>query len=330
MAVDLTKYVQELEDVVCSACGSGDYEVLSNKERYNLPLRAVMCRTCSLIFINPRPVKRVYEKLNMADYRLAAVGHDGPDDRMFKRQREHMMKVTLPFIQKYADAHEIQSVLDVGCLYGGTMAGWLDFNSQAAVEGIEPVIKVAAYARNRLGAKVTTGIIENFQSEKKFGLVIFAQALNHTLDPKANLEKIRTLLDNDGYLFISLYDAVSALLNRPIDKMVEITHPYMFSRESIQYILLRAGFRIVGYEDKLLDAKYLDKKDVTGLSFPRIRVLAQRAETVDSKVNEPDYKMVLGRVNRNMEFYMRWADEIQKWYKPNIWRRIVKAVKNGI
>lgn len=328
--VDLTKYVQELESVVCSACGSNDYEVLSKKERYNLPLQAVMCRTCSLIYINPRPVKQVYERLNMADYRLAAVGHDGPDDKMFNRQREHLMKVTLPFIKRYADAHKIKSVLDVGCLYGGTMAGWRDFNSKATVEGIEPVIRVAAYAQQRLGAKVTTGIIENFQSDKKFGLVIFAQALNHTLDPKANLEKIRTLLDNEGYLFISLYDAVSALLNRPIDKMVEITHPYMFSRESIQYILIKAGFRIVGYEDKLLDAKNLDKKDVTGLTFPRIRVLAQKAELVDSNVDEPDYQMVLGRVNRNMEFYTRWADEIQKWYKPNIWRRIVKVAMAGL
>ena len=325
MSVDLTKYVQELEDVVCSACGSDDYEVLAKKERYNLPLRSVMCRTCGLIYINPRPVKRVYEKLNMADYRLAAVGHDGPDNRMFKRQRDHMMKVTLPFIQRYADAQNIESMLDVGCLYGGTMAGWLDFNGQTVVEGIEPVIKVAAYARNRVGSKVTTGIIENFQSEKKFGLVIFAQALNHTLDPRANLEKIRTLLDNDGYLFISLYDAVSALLNRPIDKMVEITHPYMFSRESIQYLLLRSGFRIVGYEDRLLDAKDLDEKDIARLTFPRIRVLAQKDELVDNKVNEPDYNVVLGRVKRNMEFYQRWEALIQKWYKPNIWRRIVKT-----
>ncbi len=328
MSIDLTKYLVDLEQVVCNACQADDTEIFSRLERWGLPITAVICKRCGLMYLNPRPSKTSYQELNRADYRHATAGSDEPNAALFSRQQRHVSLIIIPFLEKYATIPASRSLLDIGCLLGGSMAGWLKRWPHARVQGVEPVEKAGQHARVKTGMPVFTGLFEDFSpGEERYDVVIFAQALNHTLNPRGNFEKIRNLLSPNGLLFISLYDTVSALLNRPMTRMVELTHPYMFCRENIQYLLKVAGFEIIGYEDHLLDAATLSQRDLPGLTFPRIKVVARVSTAAQGTAAPPDYRAILARMRRNSAFYERWQTEITRWHRPHRWRRLVRYMQ---
>lgn len=329
MNVDLTKYISELERVPCNACGGSNEEVFGNEERFGLPLKSVICRNCGLMYLNPRPTSKLYKKFNESDYRRAVSGTDEGVKSIFDRQVRHTKMVTIPFFEKHSGLIRPESLLDIGCSYGGIAAGFGKKYPGISLFGVEPVLKNAAFARARAGMDVAGGVFEDYAAERKFDVVIFAQAINHTLDPFVNLKKIHALLTDRGVLYMSVQDTVSALLNRPLTRMVEMTHPYMFCRESVQYLVEKAGLEIVGYRDGQLDGGELARRDIPGMAFPRMLILARKSEKM-VEPEAPDFKKILTRMRRNIDFYEQWHGEIDRWHSPNLWRRAYRYLVHGI
>lgn len=314
--------MSELVALPCNACGGIDVTPFCHHEKYGLPLTAVMCNHCGLMFINPRPSNHQYALLNQADYRRAAVGTDSGLDHIYKKQYRHAVRTMMPMIIEHL-ASSPASLLDIGCCNGGTMAAWQQHYSSLLTYGVEPVIRVAADAARRTGRPVFQGLFENYKTENKFDLIICAQTLNHTLDPRENLIKIKSLLTPNGLLFISLYDAISAVLNRPVNEMVEIMHPYMFNDECLRYLLATTGFQIVSIKSRLHDGKKLGPRDIPHLMTARILIVA-RPGLSQAAVCPPDTTDILKRFQNNQDFYERWAQQIENWRCPNIWRRVYR------
>ena len=74
MKPDLNQYLTELEEVPCNICGVSSTTVFAERERFGLPIISVQCRECGLLYLNPRPTKRMYEAYNRADYRVVSFG----------------------------------------------------------------------------------------------------------------------------------------------------------------------------------------------------------------------------------------------------------------
>jgi|GEM_PF-1550196 SAM-dependent methyltransferase len=323
MKINLNRYMDELEHVSCNACGADDGDTFCKKERFGLPLNSVICKQCGLMYINPRPVKRMYQEFNKSDYRKAVSGTDEGITRIFRQEVVTTQRSIIPFFKKHAGFDDPQMLLDVGCSYGGIAGAFLERYRDLEACGVEPVEKNAEYATKRTRMNVTTGLFEDYVTENKFDIAIFAQAINHTLDPLANLKKIRSLLTDRGVLYLSIQDTVSALLNRPLERMVEVNHPYMFCRESIQYLVKKAGFEIIGYEDLLLDGDSLTRQDIPRLRFPRIRILARKTEEKDD-IERPDYKEIKRRITSNVNFREQWHETIDKWHKTYTVKKIAE------
>jgi SAM-dependent methyltransferase len=54
--------LEEVESVSCNLCGSDERELVAERDKYKLSLNTVMCRKCGLIYLNPRPTARAYQK----------------------------------------------------------------------------------------------------------------------------------------------------------------------------------------------------------------------------------------------------------------------------
>jgi hypothetical protein len=61
------------EDTPCNLCGARNDVVVGTRDRDGHPLRTVLCRTCGLVWTNPRPsaaaMNAYYETLYRADYK---------------------------------------------------------------------------------------------------------------------------------------------------------------------------------------------------------------------------------------------------------------------
>jgi SAM-dependent methyltransferase len=54
--------LEEVEEVPCNLCGSDACIDIAHSDKYDLPVRSVMCRKCGLMYLNPRPTKASYDQ----------------------------------------------------------------------------------------------------------------------------------------------------------------------------------------------------------------------------------------------------------------------------
>jgi hypothetical protein len=319
------KYIVELEEVVCNACGSRDHETLAERERFGLPLRTVICKNCGLIFLNPRPTKEMYAAFYESDYRKTVSGSDEGDADQFQREFDFAHKVTLPVVKRLLPQYAPKTIMELGSSYGGILHAFMQNFPGSRGFGVEPLLKIGEYSRQRTGATIHTGFVEDFTPDQKYDLVILSRTLNHTLDPKANLVKVREMLAADGVFALTLLDTISHSIHMPFERATEMTHPYMFTRENIQYLLNLAGLEVIGYQDEYIDARRMTRRDYRKLSFSYMVILSRPAQ--DALVpQKPDYKDTVARIQANQRAFAEHGAFIESWRKPNLFMRAYRKL----
>ena len=324
------KYTSQTESVPCNLCGATNYEVFCDRERFGLPLQTVICKECGLMYINPRPTKEQYAEFYKSDYRKVVSGSDEGDPVKFDEQVAFARRVILPLLGQYASQFSPTTILDLGCSYGGILYA-LRQNFPASVGyGLEPLVKISQYARQRTGATVYTTLLEDFEPDQKYNLIVFPRSLNHSLDPRANLLKIRAMLSEDGLFILTLEDPTTKMLRLPLDTVTEMTHPYMLAPETIQYLLDQVGLEVLGYEDGLLDARRMARHDFRKVAQENMRLLARRGEPGKRRYPKPDYTEILARIRANQQAYRRYGNFIEKWRHPTFWMRAYRKILNTL
>ena len=54
--------LQDMERVRCNLCDSDQSVEIAHKDKYDLAITTVMCRNCGLMYLNPRPTTRAYDR----------------------------------------------------------------------------------------------------------------------------------------------------------------------------------------------------------------------------------------------------------------------------
>jgi len=322
------KYIAELEEIPCNACGSGEYEVIAERERFGLPLRTVICKNCGLIFINPRPTKEMYAEFYKSDYRKTVSGSDEGDDYQFQREFNFASQVSVPAIRKFLPGWSPKTIMELGSSYGGILYAHMQSFPGSQGFGIEPLVKIGEYARQRTGATIYTSLFEDYEPDQQYDLIILSRTLNHTLDPKANLTKVRQMLSDDGVFALILQDPISHTIHMPFERVTEMTHPYMFTRESVQYLLNLAGLDVVGYQDEYIDARVMNRRNFRKLSFSYMVFLSRPGERIKFDKEKPDYQDTFARIRANQQAFSEYGDFIERWRKPTLPMRLYRKVLN--
>jgi SAM-dependent methyltransferase len=322
------KYIRDLEEVACNACGSREQETIATRERFGLPLRTVICSNCGLIFLNPRPTKEMYAEFYKSDYRKAVSGSDEGDEAQFQKEFEFASYASLPVLNKLLPGWSPKTIMELGSSYGGVLSAHLKNYPGSKGFGVEPLLKIGEFARQRTGATIHTSLFEDYQPDSKYDLVILSRTLNHTLDPKENLTKIGRMLTEDGIFALILQDPISNTIHIPFESVTEMTHPYMFTIESIQYLLGLSGLEVVGVQDEYIDARRMTRRDYRKLSFGYMVVLSRPAKPGQVIENKPDPGDLMDRIRANREACVEHGDFIDRWRKPTLFMRAYRKALN--
>ncbi|MBI3967946.1 MAG: class I SAM-dependent methyltransferase [Chloroflexi bacterium] len=239
------------EPAACVLCGHDDadlvYEAPDRLHGSPGRFRLVRCRTCTLLYLNPRPTRAAIGAYYPADYEP----HRRHPDEMPPKERLDWRFA----IWKRATAVERYSrrgrLLDVGCgsgdfLYGMRRRGW-------RTVGVELSPSTAEYARTRLALDVRTGELHEAKLRAaSFDAVTLWDVIEHVHDPVGVLRQIRELLGPDGVLAMSTPDTSSldsALLGRYWAGLDVPRHLYIFDRTTLATVLARAGLEPVGWRN---------------------------------------------------------------------------------
>ena len=242
----------EKKELLCPLCGSDDYEtkyepwvdVSDPQLLYGAASgiagtqHIVECRSCSLLYENPRYEDSVILRGYMES---DEAGHDSQYP-MRVRSFLSALKKNREFIPDPGS-----KVLDIGTAGGAFLDAAAEFGYDAW--GMEPSAFLVEQGKKR-GLQIEQGTIEDNRFEKySFDMVCLWDVIEHLTDPKESLEAIRELLKPNGILLIN-YPDIGTWQARLFGKKfwwiisVHLTH---FSRSTIRDICLRTGYEAIHF-----------------------------------------------------------------------------------
>ena len=223
-------------------------------------------------------------------------------DSYYENVRSDLIPL-IPFDAKY--------ILEVGCAAGMT-GQELKKRSGVFVAGIELNDKAAEVAKTVLD-DVVQGSIEDMDlpySDRSFDCILFADVLEHLVDPLSALIKVRRLLKKGGTVVASIpnvqfHGVIHKLIegNWTYEKegILDETHLRFFTYKEIVKLFNQAGYSIEAVEE-VLDPQYekLSSMNSTAINFGRTQIKDLTPEEI-KRFFVFQYKIVVSptNVNRN-------------------------------
>lgn len=184
-------------------------------------------------------------------------------------------------VQKLVNQNS-KTILDVGCGIG-RLGKALKDKVGAEVWGVEYVNDIASLAAERLD-KVISGPIEDAiiqLPDRYFDTIIFADVLEHLVDPYNVLQKIKNKLTDKGEIVASIpnvrhWSVVKKLLEGEWEYqdfgIMDNTHLRFFTRKSIFNLFEKAGLRITDILYVVIETEKLSPKLLSAMKESNINV----------------------------------------------------------
>ena len=195
------------------------------------------------------------------------------DKNYYENEREDVQKLINPGSRR---------ILDVGC-GKGRLGKILKEKLNAEVWGVEYIEDIASFAAENLDS-VISGSIEDaiFRlPDNYFDTIIFADVLEHLIDPYSVLEKIKSKLSKKGEIVASIpnvrhWSVVKKLLEGDWEYqefgIMDNTHLRFFTRKSIYNMFEKAGYKIIGIVYVILETEKLSPRLISAMSESSIKI----------------------------------------------------------
>jgi 2-polyprenyl-3-methyl-5-hydroxy-6-metoxy-1,4-benzoquinol methylase len=254
----------------CNLCGGTVHTTITHVDRYGFPNATSACNACGLAFLDPRLTERAYAEFYEHVYRPLVSAFHGRliDAETVERDQvayaEELARVLEPFLA----GRRGERLLDVGGSTGVVS------ERLGALHGLRPFVLDPAPAEveraRARGLEATVGTIEAFAGDAggTFGVALICQTIDHLLDIAGSLARVRTLLADDGLLFVDVVDFRAAYLRAAsVEAATKVDHPYSLTEPTVEAFLARAGFRVV-HKDYASDHLHIGYVCVTAPSKP--------------------------------------------------------------
>lgn len=159
--------------------------------------KIVSCLFCSFVYVNNTPSKKYYDTYYKNQSKYEGI-------RSHEIHEEFTYRTIKKYLKKYI--HEDARILDVGCSTGRLLF-FIKKQGYSNILGIEPAPKCKQIAKDLYSINIETTVLEKYKPKSRFDFIILSGVLEHLVDPKETIEKIFSLLNNKGILFIGVPDA---------------------------------------------------------------------------------------------------------------------------
>lgn len=231
---------QAVDFFACPICGFGGRQLVTNLERYGLPLEFMVCDDCGHIY-QPKPLsEQGLAAFYTQYYRALYEPNDDPAALFFDQQgrgrkiRDFVMPCMRPGGR----------VLEVGAGAGGIIATFHDAGFETLAVDYDD--RYLAQARQH---GVTTQNLNDgpLSSDQKFDLIIFSHIIEHTFDPIDSLRHYSENLRPGGQIYVEVpsIHCVRSRYEGDLTRFLHVAHIHSFSGASFQKMAVLAGLRPV-------------------------------------------------------------------------------------
>lgn len=260
-----------LENVAC-LCGKTDAVIVSETDRYGLPLKTVICVHCGLLRTNPRLDASSLDGFYANEYRDLYMGADYGDMDAYFLDMFARGRVIVDIIRKAAPRLDLKKadVLEVGCSAGGVLFSFLE--AGARVRGIDQDRRYLDYGNKREPAlNLLPGGVETLEKEDcKYDIILINHVMEHLADPAGAVRAARKRLKPDGLCYISVPGLKNpAYYNSPTKSFLgslHIGHLWHFSRQTLERLL--KDFEMLYIDDDVRAVCAPSRAGMVGRDFP--------------------------------------------------------------
>lgn len=230
----------------CIVCGSEKNKIYKSISGINI----FQCASCTLAFVN---IKNFVPKDLSSQYEIAD----------YKREELHIKDNFKKLIKRISVYKDKGKVLDIGSGFG-LFALELSRRGKYDIEVLDPYLK-PLYLKNSeyiLHKKTLERFLSD--SKKKYDLIILIDVLEHFINPVKNLQRIKSIMNDDAILIIQTpnYDSLMQYFVKNWSWWMIDDHKYFFTPNSLKLLLSKSGFHIVSFDTY---EPYIDfKKNLDG------------------------------------------------------------------
>jgi len=192
----------------------------------------VSCLNCEIGYVYPQPSKVDISNYNK-NYFKNAHSYE-KQSSIIDNYNNAISKVRLLFLSDHIQYYKkkINNILEIGPGYGHLMINWLTKYPKSKYFIDETDVSLLSKLKLR-----GSFLISNNLKEKKIDLVIISHVLEHSLKPIEFIKEKSKFLKKGGLIFIEVP------CNDYIYKNNFEPHTLFFSKKSLQYTLIKSGFK---------------------------------------------------------------------------------------
>lgn len=243
------------EIINCPVCESVSSSELHNNDRYEMGVKTVICKQCSLIYINPRPTEKEMNNFYRFHYREFYESIEKPTQQYinegpFIPRAEFVLDTLKEYLLKS------NSFIDIGCAEG-TLLKILEAKfPDLKTVGIEPSESFGSYAKENVNGEVFIGSYQKFIKEtdnQKFDILTTTHVLEHILDPKDYLIGLKEMMHQESVLYIEVPNIMDERLKGV--GAIHIGHVLSLDPLTLRILLEKCGFEVISFFTENLPAK---------------------------------------------------------------------------
>lgn len=219
----------------CIACDSEDFTRILQKHMHDRHYTLIRCDKCGFVTVEPYPTRKELDQFYTKEYDFSYMNADSA----------RLKKINLDRLQVVLKHKKSGSLLEIGSGSGLFMR---EAQKYFDVQGIEFSDYAAKIGRKNFGLNIMTANLYDFQSSKKYDVIVMFHVLEHVLDPSLALQKIKSMLKKDGVLVMA-FPNIDSLSFKLFGKNWEWINPpkhlSYFNEKSFSRLANRNGLRVI-------------------------------------------------------------------------------------
>ncbi|NQT49975.1 class I SAM-dependent methyltransferase [Candidatus Kuenenbacteria bacterium] len=299
----------------CPVCESNKSEVLfSNPDyryidawgiNYKAPLRYLICENCTHIYKNPNidplQMRNMYSRLI-----IEPINDKENESQRLKMHYESFVELTEDFFRELKTPI---SMIEIGCGNAELLNKiYNKFSTKiSSIKGIEPSLELGRQLKERVNFEFENIFFDQLDLSKKYDFIILDNVFEHFDFPHDELSRLRKLVSDTGYLYISIPD-ISFAIRGFVDMFAG--HPSNYVIENFKLLMDKAGFYVEKYDYKY---KWLN--------------CLIRLKKASDKTEEFNFHKIKGDLVREMQSKLKSNNELLFKLK-NIIKREVELLKS--
>ena len=241
-----------VKEYTCVYCNAGQCPVLYKKNNFEI----IRCKNCGLVYVANPPSREELVNLYDKEYFMGNPSRFGYINYFEEENNNAVNQMRIANnINKYAVKGKI---LDVGCATGNFLRL---FGNNWERYGIDISKYISSYAKEIPECRIFEGELAQFPHlPESFDVITLLDALDHMIDPIANLGTALRFLKRNGMIVITCGDSDSLMAKVMRTKWhlcIPPTHLFFFSRKVLSNILSSNGLKIkkIDYSGKWVSLK---------------------------------------------------------------------------